>query len=89
MLLLKVGLREPELRTKFDRLALLEIAVDEMTNVNWDVPVPPALEAERVTLFVPALAGVPEINPVLGLFVNPAGRLLAPKEVGLFEAMIW
>ena len=57
--------------------------------VNEEVPVPPALEAERVTLFVPATVGVPEINPEVGLFDKPAGRLLAPKEVGLLEAVIW
>ena len=57
--------------------------------VNEEVPVPPALEAERVTLFVPGTVGIPEINPVLGLFDKPAGRLLAPYEVGLLEAVIW
>ena len=52
------------------------------------VPVPPVLEAERITLFVPATVGVPEISPVVELFDKPAGRLLAPNEVGLFEAVI-
>ena len=55
---------------------------------NVSVSVPPELEAVMVTLLVPAVVGVPEMTPVVGLFVRPAGRLLAPKEVGAFEARI-
>ena len=56
--------------------------------VNEEVPVPPALEAWRVTLFVPAANGVPDISPSVVLTLSPEGRLLAPKEVGLLEAVI-
>ena len=53
------------------------------------VPVPPALVALRVTLDVPAVVGVPEINPVAVFTVNPAGNPVALKEVGLLLAVIW
>jgi hypothetical protein len=60
-----------------------------IVSVRFLVPVPPALEAERVTLFVPEVAGVPKISPFVGLTLSPDGKLLAPKEVGLFVAVIW
>jgi hypothetical protein len=52
-------------------------------------PVPAELVAEIVTVDVPADEGVPEINPVEVLTVNPAGNPVAPKEVGLLFAVIW
>jgi len=50
---------------------------------------PPEFAAPTVTLLVPAVVGVPEITPVVGLTLNPAGNPLALKEVGLFVAVIW
>jgi hypothetical protein len=46
------------------------------------------LLAVIVTLVVPAVAGVPEITPVLVLTVRPAGSGLAVKLVGLLVAVI-
>jgi hypothetical protein len=43
-----------------------------------DVPVPPELVALMVTVYVPAVVGVPEINPVAVLTVKPGGKPLAP-----------
>ena len=51
-------------------------AAIERTSVA--LPVPEVFEAEIVTLFVPAAAGVPEISPVATLFVRPEGRFEAP-----------
>jgi len=45
--------------------------------VNDAVPVPPAFVATNDTVAVPAVAGVPEIAPVLVLTLNPAGSPLA------------
>ena len=56
------------------------------------VPVPLALVAVRLTLlYVPAVEGVPEINPVLEGPVRPGGRLLAPQlPLGMdWFAVIW
>ena len=51
-----------------------------IVNVTVLVPVPLALVAVRMTLLcVPAVVGVPEINPVLEGPVRPGGRLLAPQ----------
>jgi hypothetical protein len=47
-----------------------------MTSVA--LPVPPALVALIVTLYVPAVVGVPEIKPVLVFTVKPAGNPVAP-----------
>ena len=52
------------------------------------LPVPPALVALMVTLDVPAVVGVPEINPVLVFTDKPAGNPVALKLVGLFVAVI-
>src|SRR3989441_9703192 len=52
------------------------------------VPVPPALVALRVTVEAPAVAGVPEMSPVVALSARPAGNPVAPKLVGLFVAVI-
>ena len=55
---------------------------------------PPALVAlivigfPFVTLNVPAVVGVPEINPVVVFTVKPAGNGVALKLVGLFVAVI-
>jgi hypothetical protein len=48
-----------------------------MVKVKVALPVPPALVALMVTVYVPAVVGVPEINPVLVLTDRPAGRLVA------------
>ena len=58
-----------------------------MTSVA--LPVPPALVALMVTLYVPAVVGVPEINPVLVFTDKPAGNPVALKLVGLLVAVIW
>ena len=49
-----------------------------MVRVSVALPVPPALVALMVTLYVPAVVGVPEISPVLVLTVKPAGSPVAP-----------
>jgi hypothetical protein len=48
-----------------------------MVRVSVALPVPPALVALIVTLYVPAVVGVPEINPVLVLTLTPAGNPVA------------
>ena len=45
------------------------------------------LYVEIVTLEVPAVVGVPEMTPEVVLMLNPAGRPVAPKEVGLSLAV--
>jgi len=52
------------------------------------LPVPPALVALMVTLYVPAVVGVPEISPVIVFTANPAGSPVALKLVGLLLAAI-
>ena len=59
-----------------------------MVKVKVALPVPPALVALMVTLYVPAVVGVPEINPVLVLTDRPAGSPVALKLVGLLVAVI-
>jgi len=56
--------------------------------VSVALPVPPALVALMVTLYVPAVVGVPEINPVLVFTLKPAGSPVALKLVGLLVAAI-
>ena len=56
--------------------------------VSVALPVPPELVALMVTLYVPAVVGVPEINPVLVFTVKPAGSAVALKLVGLLVAVI-
>jgi len=46
------------------------------------------LLAVMVTLFVPAVVGVPDMTPVLVLTLKPAGSGLAVKLVGLLVAVI-
>ena len=45
--------------------------------VTGKLPVPAALVAVTVALNVPLTLGVPEINPLLVLTLNPAGNPLA------------
>jgi len=59
-----------------------------MVKVKVALPVPPALVALMVTVYVPAVVGVPEINPVLVFTVNPAGSPVALKLVGLLVAVM-
>ena len=60
-----------------------------MVSVRVALPVPLALVALNVTVDVPAVVGVPEINPVVVLTDNPPGSPVAPKLVGVFVAVIW
>ena len=59
-----------------------------IVKVRVALPVPPELVALIVTVYVPAVVGVPEINPVLVSTVKPAGSPVALKLVGLFVAVI-
>ena len=60
-----------------------------IVKVNVALPVPPELVALIVTPYVPAVVGVPEINPMLVFTVKPAGSPVALKLVGLLVAVIW
>ena len=60
-----------------------------MVKVSVALPVPPALVALIVTVYVPAVVGVPEIDPVLVSTVKPAGSPVALKLFGLLVAVIW
>ena len=60
-----------------------------IVKVSVALPVPPALVALIVTLYVPAVVGVPEISPLVVFTVKPAGSPVALKLVGLFVAVIW
>ena len=57
--------------------------------VTTMLPVPPALVADTVTEDVPVAVGVPETRPVAVLTLNPAGKPVALKLVGLLLAVIW
>jgi hypothetical protein len=59
-----------------------------MVKVNVALPVPPALLALIVTVYVPAVVGVPEITPVLVFTLKPTGNPVALKLVGLLVAVI-
>jgi hypothetical protein len=59
-----------------------------IVSVKVACPEPPLLVAVKVTVEVPALVGVPEINPLLAFTDSPAGKPLAPKLVGEFVATI-
>ena len=59
-----------------------------IVKVKVALPVPLLLVALMVTLYVPAVVGVPEINPVLVFTDRPAGSPVALKLVGLFVAVI-
>ena len=54
-----------------------------IVNVKVALPVPPALVALMVTLYVPAVVGVPEITPVLVFTDRPAGSTPAGSTVAL------
>ena len=49
-----------------------------IVKVKVALPVPPELVALMVTLYVPAVVGVPEINPVEVLTDSPGGNPVAP-----------
>ena len=59
-----------------------------MVMVKAFVPTPAELVAETVATVVPAAAGVPEITPLIVSTDRPAGRFVAPNEVGELEAAI-
>jgi hypothetical protein len=59
-----------------------------IVKVSVAVPVPPALVALMVTVYVPAVVGVPEIMPLLVFTLRPAGSPVALKLVGLLVAVI-
>ena len=48
-----------------------------IVKVSVALPVPPALVALIVTVYVPAVVGVPEIKPVEVLTDSPDGRPVA------------
>ena len=60
-----------------------------MVNVSIAVPVPLPLVALRVMLNVPVTVGVPEIKPVIGFTVKPAGKGAAPHVLIAWSAVIW
>jgi hypothetical protein len=64
-------------------------AASATVRVKVAVPVPPLFVALKVTVKEPAVAGVPEIRPVVVLTLRPAGRPDAPKLVGELLAVIW
>ena len=75
-------------------VAVNELLITGVTTAGFIVrtkvalPAPPTLVALMVTLLVPAAVGVPVITPVPVLMLKPAGRPVAPYEVGLPEAVI-
>ena len=75
----------------FAVVALVMTGGGGLTTVRVSValPVPPALVALRVTVYVPAVVGVPEINPVLVFTLKPVGRPIAPQVVIAWSAVIW
>ena len=48
-----------------------------IVNVSVALPVPHALVALMITLYVPAVVGVPEITPVVVFTLRPAGSPVA------------
>jgi len=52
-------------------------AAELTVSVRLALPVPPELVALTVTVEVPAVAGVPEINPVVGLTASLDGKPVA------------
>ena len=61
-----------------------------MLRANLAEPVPPALVAFNVTLYVPPdPLGVPEMRPLVVLTESPGGKPVALKLVGLLVAVIW
>ena len=49
-----------------------------MVSVSEALPVPELLVADKLTVDVPAVEGVPEITPLLVLTDSPAGNPVAP-----------
>ena len=54
------------------------VGAELIVKVSVAVPVPALLVALNVTVDVPAVVGVPEINPVAVLTDTPPGKPLAP-----------
>ena len=52
-------------------------AAELTVRVRLALPVPPELVALTVAIEVPAVVGVPEINPVVPLTASPGGKPLA------------
>jgi hypothetical protein len=71
-------------------MSALEITGGGGTTVSASVavPLPPAFEAVMETLRDPMVVVLPLITPVEVLTLNPDGRLLAAKLVGLLVAVI-
>jgi hypothetical protein len=53
-------------------------AATAIVSVRVALPVPLLLVALNVTVDVPAVVGVPDINPLVLLTDNPAGNPVAP-----------
>ena len=65
------------------------IAVEGLTvRVSDWFPVPVTLLALIVMLLLPTVVGVPEMTPVSGLMLKPAGRPVAAKLVGALSAVM-
>jgi hypothetical protein len=71
-----------------DRALVITGGAKATVSVKVAWPVPPVLVALSVTAEVPAVAGVPEINPA-ALTDKPEGNPAAPRLVGELEAVIW
>ena len=73
-------------------MAVVELVITGVAGlivrVRVAVPVPPALEALKVILELPAEVGVPEMRPVTVSTDNPVGSPVALKLVGLLVAVI-
>ena len=54
---------------------------------DW-FPVPVTLLALIVMVLLPTVVGVPEMTPVSGLMLKPAGRSVAAKLVGALSAVM-
>lgn len=63
-------------------------APSEMVNVTAMLSVPVALVAVTVTEVDPTAVGVPDMTPVPGFKLNPAGNPGAVKLVGLLSAVM-
>ena len=59
-----------------------------MVSVSVALPVPALLVALSVVVDVPAVVGVPEINPEAVFTVRPVGNADAAKLVGRLAAVI-
>ena len=52
-------------------------AAEVIVSVKFALAVPPELVALTVAIEVPAVVGVPQINPVVGLTASPGGKPVA------------